>query len=283
MSPSVAFDGTNYFVVWHDYRNDTGQGNADVYATRVSKDGVVLDSPNILIGRMGGYPSVAFDGANYIVVWEVYKNGSNTYISSLVDTAGNVIEESPILESSFYSNINLYADKGNKLLVYSSLVGAPHGSIRVVGRTFTSPTGAPESQKAREPESQIAFSLEQNYPNPFSTKTTIKYVIRETENRKQKIESRNQKSENRNQKSEIKYQEPCTLNLVTLRIYSITGQLVRTLMNSNPLLPGEYSIVWDGRDENKKEVSSGIYFYKLQVESNGKEVYNTVRKMVVVR
>ena len=59
----IAFDGTNYFVVWDD---------DDVYGTRISKSGSILDRPAIRISAARGSqadPQVAFDGRNFLVVW----------------------------------------------------------------------------------------------------------------------------------------------------------------------------------------------------------------------
>ena len=61
----VAFDGTNYLVVWTDYRG----GATKVYGARVSPDGTVLDQSGFAISAAGSAPAVAFDGTNYLVVW----------------------------------------------------------------------------------------------------------------------------------------------------------------------------------------------------------------------
>ncbi|MCK4312438.1 MAG: T9SS type A sorting domain-containing protein, partial [Candidatus Cloacimonetes bacterium] len=61
-------------------------------------------------------------------------------------------------------------------------------------------------------------------------------------------------------------------------IYNIKGQKVKTLFNE--LLPaGEHSVVWNGRDNYGKSVSSGIYFYKLNV--NGKT--EAVKKCLLLK
>lgn len=78
--------------------------------------------------------------------------------------------------------------------------------------------------------------LHQNYPNPFNPETTISFSIPD--------ESR-----------------------IDLIVYNIKGQQVKILVN-NDLGRGNHSVVWNGINESGKSVSSGVYFYKLNV--NGK-------------
>ncbi len=68
-TPAVACDSATYFVVWHDTRNDEG----DIYGARMSADGTVLDPEGIPVSRAAGSqesPSIAWDGANFLVVWD---------------------------------------------------------------------------------------------------------------------------------------------------------------------------------------------------------------------
>ncbi len=67
--PAVAFDGTNFLVVWQDFRNGR---DYDIYAARVSPQGRVLDPDGFpVIARAGNQarPAVAYSGGNYIVAW----------------------------------------------------------------------------------------------------------------------------------------------------------------------------------------------------------------------
>ena len=80
-------------------------------------------------------------------------------------------------------------------------------------------------------------SLMQNFPNPFNPSTTIFFNLF-TEN-----------TEN-----------------TELSIYNLKGQKIRTLV-SEVLPAGEYSIVWNGKDETGKQVGSSLYFYTLKVNS----------------
>ena len=90
------------------------------------------------------------------------------------------------------------------------------------------------------------YSLEQNYPNPFNPETRIRYAIPEQGH-------------------------------VTLKIYRIDGQLVKTLQNGNQS-PGRYERIWDGNNEFGNKVSSGVYFYRLQSNS-----FTQVRKMILLK
>ncbi len=76
-----------------------------------------------------------------------------------------------------------------------------------------------------------------NYPNPFNPSTTISFDIT-AENSK-----------------------------VSLTIYNLKGQKIKTLFN-NELEKGNHSIIWNGNNDLGIPVSSGIYYYKLEV--NGK-------------
>ncbi len=78
-----------------------------------------------------------------------------------------------------------------------------------------------------------------NFPNPFNPSTKIRFQISEV---------------GVSQSAEI-------------AIYNVKGQKVKLLF-SDQLSAGHYTVVWNGEDESGKPVSSGIYFYKLDV--NGK-------------
>jgi hypothetical protein len=70
-SPQVAWDGSNFFVVWTD---DRSMISPDVYGARVSPAGEVLDDSSIHISSSSLIelaPSIAYNGLNYLVVWEI--------------------------------------------------------------------------------------------------------------------------------------------------------------------------------------------------------------------
>ncbi|MBU2593439.1 MAG: T9SS type A sorting domain-containing protein [Candidatus Edwardsbacteria bacterium] len=89
-------------------------------------------------------------------------------------------------------------------------------------------------------------ALMQNYPNPLSGSTSIEYRL-------------------------AKYGQ------VKLDVYNTLGQKVRTLIDRE-MAPGIHVSVWDGKDNENRMVSAGIYIYKLEADD-----FNAVQKMVLVR
>ena len=75
--PEVAFDGSNYLVVWRDTRScstplSSTECEHDIFGARVTPDGKVLDPGGFLISAMQGskyMPKVSFGGGRYLVVW----------------------------------------------------------------------------------------------------------------------------------------------------------------------------------------------------------------------
>ncbi len=88
-------------------------------------------------------------------------------------------------------------------------------------------TDDPTDIPAWEPDMKV-------YPNPFNPETTVRFSL------------------------------PTDSN-VDLKVYNVKGQLVRTLCDE--VLPlGSHEITWDGTDNAKKCVSSGVYLIKLDIE-----------------
>lgn len=94
-----------------------------------------------------------------------------------------------------------------------------------------------------EVEHPLSFILIQNYPNPFNPSTTIHYDIP-------------------------------TESLVQLAVYDVRGRQIKTLV-SEEKPAGSYAVLWDGSDDSGAQVSTGVYFARLQVGN-----YSCTIKMV---
>jgi hypothetical protein len=91
------------------------------------------------------------------------------------------------------------------------------------------------------------FDLAQNFPNPFNPETVIRYAVPEA-------------------------------SVVTLEIYNMLGQKVRTLVDHAPHAADFYTVSWNGRDDNGKALATGVYLYRLAAGS-----YLNTRKMVLMK
>lgn len=89
-----------------------------------------------------------------------------------------------------------------------------------------------------------ATNLSSAYPNPFNPQTTIKFSVKESD----------------------------TAQLI---IYNLKGQIIKTYPN---FLPGQHVIVWNAKDNNNKNVTSGVYLYKLISNSYSKTI-----KMILMK
>jgi hypothetical protein len=97
--PALAFDGENFLAVWVDSRG----GASDIIGARVTPAGVVLDSAGIAISTAADdqtAPALAFDGENFLVVWEIYYGGVYAARVSpagvLLDTTGITISTAAV-------------------------------------------------------------------------------------------------------------------------------------------------------------------------------------------
>jgi|GEM_PF-538026 len=104
-----------------------------------------------------------------------------------------------------------------------------------------------EYLSAGEDPQPHVFGLAQCRPNPFNPETIIGYSLDES------------------------------TRCCRLAVYNIRGELVRTLVN-DPREPGDYTVLWDGRDDHGGPVASGVYFYRLDT---GRKT--AVRKAVMLK
>jgi len=103
---------------------------------------------------------------------------------------------------------------------------------------------------SRRPKTPTVLALAQNYPNPFGAVSGM---------------------------TSIGYSIPSSGTRVVLRVYDVSGRLVRTLVDG-PKETNRYVATWDGRNDRGARVAAGVYLYKLQFGSQ-----SITKKMVIVR
>ena len=91
------------------------------------------------------------------------------------------------------------------------------------------------------------YALRNNYPNPFNPETTLKYDLPEAGD-------------------------------VTLEVYNMLGQVVSTLVNEHQAA-GRYAIQWDATNDRGQSMSSGVYFYRVQVGDQ----FTDIKKMLLLK
>ncbi|MEZ4651668.1 MAG: right-handed parallel beta-helix repeat-containing protein [Candidatus Eisenbacteria bacterium] len=100
------------------------------------------------------------------------------------------------------------------------------------------------------------------YPNPFSTEATITFT-----NRAGSVDGVSA-SDPRGQSGEAK--ETALEAHASLKVYSVTGRLVRTLRQASGT-PSTGAFVWDGTDESGREAGTGLYLVRLE-DAEGRTV-----------
>lgn len=98
-----------------------------------------------------------------------------------------------------------------------------------------------------------AFKLLQNWPNPFNSGTVITYILPEA-------------------------------SVVSLKVFNTLGQQVRVLAH-RAQGPGRFSVKWDGRDEARRPVASGVYICRMSTQSisTGDVGFTTDIRMILLR
>jgi len=90
------------------------------------------------------------------------------------------------------------------------------------------------------------FTLHQNYPNPFNPSTKITFDLPKSQK-------------------------------IILSVYDLSGKLIAMLKNSK-MSAGRHEIIWNGKNKNNSDVSSGMYIYELKA---GKAILT--KKMLLIR
>jgi len=237
-----------------------GDSRGGIYAQRVDASGMVqwaTDGVDICMATGGQeYPQLVSDGAGgAIIVWMDYRSADCDLYAQRVDTSGSVLWDTNGValctatgDQEFHQ---LVSDGAGGAIITWEDYRSGHGDIyaqKVDHEGRAPPEGI--SNDDQGPKLPRAFFLFQNYPNPFNSTTLIRYHLPAVS---------------------------CQLSAISLKIYNILGEEVRTLVEKEQV-SGYYSVVWDGKDSLGKDVSSGVYLYRLEAGE-----FTATRRMVLLR
>ncbi len=237
---SLAISGSNTFAGTHGgvfLSTDNGSNWTAVNTglTNLYVYSLAISGSNIFAGTYGGGVFLSTDnGSN----WTAVNTGlTNIDVHSLAISGSNIFAGTSgggvFLSTNNGSNWTAVNTGLTNTEVYSLAVS---GSIMFAGTQSKGVWSRPLSQMVDVKDDNNLlpnkFTLEQNYPNPFNPSTVIRYQLSAT-------------------------------GKVSLRIYNALGQEVRTLIDQNETAGSKF-VIWDGKDNQGKRVSDGVYIYCLQ-------------------
>ncbi len=255
-SPAVAdLDGNGYLdVIFTSHDGKVYAMNHQGYAVSgwpYATGKTLWNSPIVL--------DIDADGAMEVVV-EVsgaqllHLEADGTLLMSLPIQAGGIVMSTPVAgDLDNDGDLEIAVGSTNGVYVWNyptpSTVDMPwpmyRGNARRTGYVEDVTTGRGEDAHP-EPWVPARYALAQNYPNPFNPETTIRYSLARE-------------------------------SLAKLTVYNILGQEIVTLVNDRQSA-GAHEAVWSGQDARGRDVSSGLYFYRLEAGD-----FAETRKMVLMR
>jgi hypothetical protein len=259
-----AYDNSKEFSIGSYTSAITGESDdkIDVWAGDTNNDGIVDERDVLPIGVYWEKTGTSRDSAS--AKWEAQKSARWTpEPATYADANGDgVVDERDVLSIGINwhkehalsaSGAPIFAEAFNKKFNYSAYLKQYLAMYQLVSGRSDMPQ---DFRRALRDLIELAKSslpkktaLGQNYPNPFNPETWIPYQL----------------------------SEECH---VSIRIYEVSGKLVRTL-NLGAKDAGDYaskdrSAYWDGRNDSGERVASGVYFYQLQTGS-----FTSMRKLLI--
>jgi hypothetical protein len=139
------------------------------------------------------------------------------------------------------------------------------GTLSVRAWDVLNNSGSSELEYFVSGEEDLAIRNVYNYPNPMSSLT--RFIFEHN-------------------------QLPGTLASVQIRVYTLNGRLVRTIQNedalpSGVLGAGPIRIDWDGRDDDFDRLGSGVYLYKVRLQTEtpdgSRQVAEKIERLALIR
>jgi hypothetical protein len=249
-NPSIAFDGTNFLVVWDDARISGTE--LDIWAARVTPDGVLLDTNGIPVDTSPGYQSnssVSFRYPYYLVVWSDDESGDLDIYGKRITTQGVVVDSHPLaICTAVGQQKDVFVMAGDERFCVTWSDGRLGYEDLNIWAEFVDSAGAGMKEISMvEPSGEPVFFVS---PNPFSSATTI------TVSSISDYQYISEKELHIYDVSGRKVKDISLVPISTLEKSSHTGQA---------FLRGAEA-TWDGTDREGRDVPPGVYFclYRAQ-------------------
>jgi|GEM_PF-3677672 len=245
-------DGDGFIVAWIDERDSTEDIYARIYDASGTPQGTSFKVNDVLTTNSKSIAVATSVEGWYVIVWNDNRSGAhNIYCQaynldgSRFPTSNYLVNDSTALE---YPKILPKLDIGYDTLIFFTWMDTRNGrGWDIFGKVLSKRdivTAVEESESSWQ--LPMRFALHQNYPNPFNPETRIEFSLPRT-------------------------------SFVTIEIFNILGQRVRTLVNER-LSVGYKNVTWNGRDDNGLSVSSGIYFYRIVTDD-----FAESKKMILLK
>ena len=189
------------------------------------------------------FPDTSISANSYLIVWADEDTEQAGLHLNWAPAAGGLISfhapDRNILDQVSYSNQTVDTSYGRY----------PNGTGEFL---LMPPTCAAENDSFEISEAvdpvviPLQTELAQNYPNPFNSTTTFSFQIAKSSH-------------------------------VGLDIYNIAGERIATILSSE-LPAGDYRVEWDGTDDQRRGIASGVYFYRLNAGA-----FHQTRKLVFLK
>ena len=243
------------FIVWQDTRN--GLDN-DVYMQKISTDGTLMFLEEglpvaVINGNDQAYPKMIINDNDHVqIVWEDARSVIYT------DIYGSHFNSSGELETGWIENGDAICDFFNRQIRPEIIEDYHNGALATwpdarssgkieIRNLYAQRWNVLDTAVEPQGESQPTTArLQQNYPNPFNAETIIKFSIKNS-------------------------------GKVKLQVFNSLGQEVATLAD-NFMSAGSHVVAWNGANSAGDVVSSGFYFYRLEVDNEMK-----VMKMIMLK
>ncbi|MBE9509439.1 MAG: T9SS type A sorting domain-containing protein, partial [Bacteroidetes bacterium] len=243
-----------------------GTDSGKLYAFNINTGDSLTNFPVLLEGKIRTTPVFADFNGDGVLEIAVSSEGCYLYV---LNSDGSNYTNFPALFDGLVNGSPCIADVDND--GDFEVITGGHSGLNVIDisgskgsqklwRTFqadnrrtayykfeTSSSGISDNEQLKPTE----YSLSQNYPNPFNPATTIAYSL-------------------------------ASNSKVELTIYNLLGQKVRALVSGvQPM--GVYKMNWDGKNDNGRNVVSGIYIYQIKMKGKDNKLRMMTKKMLLLK